>query len=239
MWRWLLLWDKMSYNCILPFYCHSSFSSFSTSTVGQNNVFLAFCFCSYKLLLQGDNLFLCCLGCKHQIGFAPCCIFCSRWKLSLFLSASVQLFNNLHAYCATLPFAFPQELLLVCAVKLCLMSIIMELIVEIIIGNNITSSHLSTIGWTVLGRVVDSIWLELSTWTNSNITLLRPDNKCTSVSLSNSMMSRLSVSSGMVPRTKVTVEITTTDMEVKAKIYGGRKYQLCIILMHFCLFADW
>ena len=49
------------------------------------------------------------------------------------------------------------------------------------------------------------------------------DNACnicrlTSVSLSNNMMSRLSVSSGIVPRTKVTVEITTTDIEVKANI---------------------
>ena len=40
----------------------------------------------------------------------------------------------------------------------------------------------------------------------------------TSVSLSNSMISMLSVSSGMVPSTKVTVEMTTTDIEVKAKI---------------------
>ena len=40
----------------------------------------------------------------------------------------------------------------------------------------------------------------------------------TSVSLSKSMMSRLSVSSGMVPSTKVTVEMTTTDIEVKANI---------------------
>ena len=40
----------------------------------------------------------------------------------------------------------------------------------------------------------------------------------TSVSLSKSMISMLSVSSGIVPRTKVTVEMTTTDIEVKAKI---------------------
>ena len=40
-----------------------------------------------------------------------------------------------------------------------------------------------------------------------------------SVSLSKSMMSILSVSSGMVDRTKVTVEMMTTDMEVKANIW--------------------
>ena len=58
---------------------------------------------------------------------------------------------------------------------------------------SLTSSHLSTNGTSVL-------------FCN------------TSVSLSKSMMSTCGVSSGMVDRTKVTVEMITTDMEVKANI---------------------